>query len=106
MNEAEEVLHDFKQALAQIVFYHLSQLKRVFTDDDAVSIISEELKKIEEMFSDTSPSSLFSLLVNLETTWSEKHKVYASNQDYDNVMHAEQVLNAIKVLKSATEDNV
>lgn len=102
MNDAEKVLHDFKQSLAQVVFYHLDQVKAVFKEDDAVSVIGEELEKMGTMFG-TSSSSLFSSLSLIETEWKEKHKAAVNQNKYQDAMYAEEVLNALRIVKGVAE---
>ena len=106
MNEAEEALYAFKQALAQIVFYHLDELKRQFDEDDAVLLIGEELEKMQGMFpSENAPSpSLFSSLNDLEAKWQDKYKDAMQNGRYNDTLKAEDALAAIDTLKRMTED--
>lgn len=100
MNELQTALSQFKQGLGQVVFYHHGELKKVTTEENAVSFVAQELESLTDSFRKLEGSgSLFSVLNDLEKEWNKKLLTANEEKRYDEILHAEDILKAIKVIK-------
>ena len=106
MNELQALLNQFKQGLTQIVFQSHKELKGLVSEEDAASFVVDELESLTKTFSKKKDSgSLFSTVESLEQVWNKKLSKANEEKKYDEILYAEDVLKAIKLIKFLPKEN-
>lgn len=105
MEEIEQLIYELKQGLANHLFFHFEELKKLVGETDASSYINEELKRVGKMFS-MSSESLFSSLDELEKELKDDYQKTKTEGDYHTLMEIEEGLKSIRLVRSLLKERV
>lgn len=103
MEEIEKLVYELKQGLANHLFFHFEELKKLVGEEDAASYVNEELERVSKMFS-ASTESLFSLLDSLQEDLKVSYQQTKEAGDYHTLMEIEESLKSLRNVKQLLKE--
>ena len=107
MSETAHIRKELRQSLVQHVFHYYEELKKTNSEEQAKKIVSEEVHNLLSMFSKEEANvSFLSDLAERENVWLGRNKKAVTEKDVDTIFYSEDVLKAIKLVKTATKEEL
>ena len=107
MSETRRVRSLLRQSLSQHILHYYEELCKTNSEQDAKEIVVQEMNDLIDSFTDRKEAdsvSFLSAMDALREEWLKKETDARKQEDYDTLLYAGEVLDAIKIVSLETKE--